>query len=38
MTERERPLEKSLDSNPDQPPTEAEIALEREPRLPLTSW
>jgi agmatinase len=38
MTERERPLSESLESHPEQPPTEAERALERETRLPLTGW
>lgn len=38
MTERERPLSESLESNPQQPPTEAERALEREAQLPLTGW
>ena len=38
MTERERPLSESLDSHPQQPPTQAEQALEREARLLLTSW
>jgi len=39
MTERERPLSESLNSHsPQQPPSEAERALEREARLPLTGW
>ena len=38
MTERERPLSESLDSHPEQPPTEAERALAQEARLPLTGW
>jgi agmatinase len=38
MTERDRPLEESLESHSEQPPTEAERALEREAKLPLTGW
>ena len=38
MTERDRPLEESLESHSQQPATEAERALEREARLPLTGW
>jgi agmatinase len=34
MTERERPLSESLESHPEQPPTEAERALETRTRLP----
>ncbi|KJH71297.1 agmatinase [Aliterella atlantica] len=38
MTERDRPLEESLESHSSQPPSEAERALERERQLPLTGW
>ena len=38
MTERDRPLEESLESHPQQPPSEAERALESERQLPLTGW
>ncbi len=38
MTERDHPLEKSLESHPQQPPSEAERALESERQLPLTGW
>jgi agmatinase len=38
MTERERPLSENLESDPQQPPTEAERALAREAQLPLTGW
>lgn len=38
MTERDRPLEESLETHSQQPPTEAERSLQREARLPLTGW
>lgn len=38
MTDRERPLEESLESHPQQAPSEAERALESERKLPLTGW
>lgn len=37
MTERDRPLEESLESHSKQPPSVAERALEREAKL-LTGW